>query len=89
MKIRLVRTGGIIPVKKQSETDVNWTEADVQQLKKEVEPTVNGPGKARDGICYHLETEGNAFVVDWPKIPSKYRSTLEKLKDKLVIEKQS
>ncbi len=87
MKVRLVRTGGIIPVRKQSEIDVSWTEADVQQLRNEAESTVSSPGKTRDGIFYHLETGDKSFVVDWSKIPSKFRSTLEKLKDKLVIER--
>lgn len=88
MKIRLVRTGGIIPVKKQSEIDVSWTETDVQQLKIAAETLVSSTDKIRDGVYYHIQSETETFGIDWLKIPSKYRNILEKLKDKLVIVKQ-
>ena len=89
MKIQLVRTGGIIPVTKQSEADINWTEADVQQLKKAAGSTALDPGKTRDGVYYHIQTEFEKFAIDWPKIPSKHRNILERLKDKLIIDKLS
>ena len=89
MKIRLVRTGGIIPVTKQSETDVNWTETDVQQLKIAAQTLFSSTDKTRDGVYYHIQSETETFAIDWPKIPSKYRNILEKLKDRLVIVKPS
>lgn len=88
MKISLNRTGGFIPLSKKAETEVNWTEDDINQLKKSVEPNDAEPGNVRDGITYTLDCEGKKFIVDWQKIPSKYKSVMEKLKTKLTTEKK-
>lgn len=86
MKITLVRSGGIIPIRKVSQTEVNWMEEDIIQLKKSAEILNASPGLVRDGVFYHLKTDIENFPIDWTKIPSKYKSTLEKLKEKLAIE---
>ena len=87
MKITLVRTGGIIPLKKKAEVIVNWDAKEMEQLKAAVKPSLPAPGNTRDGIDYHIHYDGESFPVDWSKIPTKYKSTLEKLKNNLVVEK--
>ena len=87
MKITLVRTGGFIPLKKTAETEVNWTEDEIEQLKSIVQPSAQKSGNVRDGIDYHLLYDDKSFVIDWQKIPTKYKALLEKLKGKLAVEK--
>ncbi len=87
MKITLVRSGGFIPLKKQAETEVNWTEDEIVLLRNAVQPSSPKPGNIRDGIDYRLQYDDKSFVIDWQKIPTKYKAVLEKLKGKLTVEK--
>ncbi len=79
--------GVFIPLKKQAETEVNWTEEEIGLLKSAVQPSAQKPGNVRDGIDYRLQYEDKSFVIDWQKIPTKYKAVLEKLKGKLTVEK--
>lgn len=87
MKITLVRTGGIIPLKKKAEVVVNWDANELEQLKTAVKPSLSAADNVRDGIEYHIQYDEIAFPVEWSKIPTKYKAMLEKLKKNLVIEK--
>ncbi|WP_018612541.1 hypothetical protein [Segetibacter koreensis] len=86
MKITLQRTGGIIPLKKIADTEVDWTEKEIDELIKSVS-TVDEPGKMRDSTQYHLIYKGQPVSIDLEKIPIKYRDVFERLKDNLQIVK--
>ena len=88
MKIILIRIGGILPIKKKAQTEVDWNDNELEQLISAIKPSTSAPGKIRDGIDYHIEYNNGTFPVDWEKIPAKYKKTFETLKDNLVVEKQ-
>lgn len=83
MKIKLKRSGGILPVKKEAVKEVDWTDDDIEDLihaagRKE-EPMQRG----RDTTGYSLELENKSFPIDLDKIPSKYKNVFEQLKSNL------
>lgn len=85
MKIELIRTGGIIPVIKKAEKEVDWSEEDIQEIINRTE--AEEPGKMRDATNYHLNYNAGTFPIDLEKVPAKYKETLEELKDNLKITK--
>jgi hypothetical protein len=87
MLITLFRTGGIIPMTKKAEKDVDWTEDEMRELLKTIETGEEGPGQKRDATGYQLMYNAGTFSIDWEKIPAKYMKTFEDLKDNLKIEK--
>jgi len=87
MKINLIRTGGFIPVTKKAEQEVDWSEEEVQLLIDAIK-TGEAPGHARDKAGYHINYNAETFSIDWEKIPAKYITTFEELKDKLAIVKK-
>jgi len=87
MKINLIRTGGFIPVTKKAEQEVDWSEEEVQSLIDAIK-TGEGTGQARDKTGYHISYNAEFFPIEWEKIPVKYITTFEELKDKLAIVKK-
>lgn len=85
MQIALVRTGGIIPLKKRAEAEVDWSEQELMQLIKTIKLENTGPGISRDATAYHLEIRDQTVPIDLNKIPQNYQSTFEELKDNLKI----
>ncbi|MCW3081439.1 hypothetical protein [Segetibacter sp.] len=86
MRITLLRTGGIIPVTKKAEKNVDWTSDELSELIKVIK-NEEGAGQKRDATGYQLKYNAGTFSIDWEKIPAKYKKTFEELKDDLAIVK--
>ena len=87
MRITLIRTGGIIPMTKKAEKDVDWTEDEMRELLKAIEIDDENSRLKRDATDYQLKYNAATFSIDWEKVPAKYRNTFDDLKDNLKIEK--
>jgi hypothetical protein len=84
MKIKLIRTGGFIPITREAETEVNLSDKQVQQLLKIIQPDrIASPIK--DGHYYLLEIGTNSTAIDLEKVPDEYKDLFSKLKDELKI----
>ncbi len=87
MLITLTRTGGIIPMTKEAETEVDWDDKELKELIKQVTDE-DAPGKKRDATGYELKYEGGTIPIDLEKVPPSYKNVFEDLKDKLKIVKK-
>jgi hypothetical protein len=86
MKIRLIRTGGFIPVTKAAETDINLSDKELRSL-LEVIRTDPAAGRIKDGHCYELKVGESSTTVDLDKVPEKFNSLFTKLKSEMKIVK--
>ena len=84
MKIRLIRTGGFIPVTKAAETDINLSDRELISL-LEVIRADPAASKIKDGHCYELKVGENSTPVDLDKVPRKFYSLFTKLKSEMKI----
>jgi hypothetical protein len=87
MRITLKRTGGIIPITKKAEKEVDWSEEEVKELLHHAKAD-EGPGESRDSTAYQLMVDAAAFSINLEKIPKKFLKVFEDLKDNLKIEKR-
>lgn len=87
MHITLLRTGGIIPVTKKAEKEVEWSDEEMKELVKTIKNDAADPGQKRDATGYLLINNAGTFHIDLEKVPAKYKKTFEELKDNLKIEK--
>ena len=87
MRITLLRTGGFIPVTKKAETEVDWTNDEMEKLMDKIRIEDNEPGNKRDATSYELIYDGGTCPIDIEKVPPQYRSTFDDLKDNLKISK--
>jgi hypothetical protein len=87
MKIKLVRTGGFIPVKKVAETETNITD---QELVRLLEIIRRDPSASRikDGQYYELTAGSSSSQVDLEKVPSEYKALFSKLTSNLKFVKE-
>ena len=84
MKIKLIRTGGFIPITKEAEADVNLSDKQVNQLLEIIQPDrIASPIK--DGNYYELTVGTNSTPVDLEKVPDEYKALFSKLKGDLKI----
>ena len=82
MKIKLIRTGGFIPITKEAEADVNLSDKQVKQLLEIIQPdSIASPIK--DGHYYLLDIGTKSTLVDLEKVPDEYKSIFNKLKSDL------
>jgi hypothetical protein len=82
MKIKLIRTGGFIPITKEAEADVNLSDKQVKQLLEIIQPDpIASPIK--DGQYYLLDIGTKSTLVDLEKVPDEYKSIFIKLKSDL------
>lgn len=88
MKIILTRTGGFIPIKKRAETEVSWTEEELGELLSKINIDHSNPGASRDSTYYQLSCGNKTALIDLEKVPAKYKTVFETLKDDLLIVKQ-
>lgn len=86
MHLTLIRTGGIIPMTKKAEKEVDWSEDELKGLLKTIKNN-EGPGEKRDVSEYQLMYDAGIHPIDWEKIPAKYKKTFDELKDNLRIVK--
>jgi hypothetical protein len=84
MKIKLIRTGGFLPISKESEADVNLSDLQVKQLLEIMKPD-RIPSPIKDGHYYLLDIGTKSTLVDLEKVPDEYKALFSKLKDDLKI----
>jgi hypothetical protein len=86
MKIKLIRTGGFIPVTKEAETEVNLSDKQLKSLLSAIQPDrVASPVK--DGHYYLLKIGTSSTSIDLEKVPEEYKAIFSKLKSDLKIVK--
>ena len=76
MKIKLVRTGGFIPVTKAVEAEVNLTDKELDKLLKIIQ---SGPSayRIKDGNYYELTVGNSSTPVDLEKVPDEYKASFQ------------
>jgi hypothetical protein len=87
MKIKLIRTGGFIPITKASETEVTITDKELNRLLQVIQPDTASP-RIKDGNYYELTIGSNSTPVDLEKVPDEYKALFSKLKSDLRIIKK-
>ena len=86
MKIKLVRTGGFIPIIKESEAEVNITDKELAKLLGLIQSDPSAP-RIKDGNCWELTAGDLVTPVDPEKVPEEYKGLFDKLKQNLKIVK--
>jgi hypothetical protein len=84
MKIKLIRTGGFIPVTKVAETEVNLSDHELATLLVTIKSDPSAP-RIRDGNYYELTVDNQSTPVDLEKVPDEYKYLFSKLKSDLKI----
>ncbi|HZY24419.1 MAG TPA: hypothetical protein VFE71_01225 [Bacteroidales bacterium] len=84
MKIKLIRTGGFIPITKVAETEVDFTDQELIRLIEVIKPDPLAP-RIKDGNNYQLSAGTKNTLVDLEKVPDEYRELFNKLKSELKI----
>jgi hypothetical protein len=86
MKIKLIRTGGFIPITKAAEAEVEITARELAGL---LEIIQHDPAASRikDGNYYELTAGSSSTPVDIEKVPDEYKAIFSKLKSELKIVK--
>jgi hypothetical protein len=87
MKIKLVRTGGIIPIRKIAEADIELSEQELTDLLGTIESSPSAP-RIKDGNYWEIRVGEKATPIDPEKVPEEYKSLFDKLKGELKIVKQ-
>jgi hypothetical protein len=86
MKIKLIRSGGFIPIKKAAEAEVSYTEEQMVRLIEIIKPASSVP-KVKDGNYYELTFGKNSTPVDLEKVPEEFKELFNNLKSNLKIVK--
>jgi hypothetical protein len=86
MKIKLVRTGGFIPVTKAAETEINISDSELASLLVKIQPDPEAP-RIKDGNYYALTVGSSSRPVDLEKVPEEFKDIFSKLKSDLKIVK--
>lgn len=86
MKIKLIRTGGFIPITKAAETEVDLTDNELVKLLEVIQPDPAAP-RIKDGNYYELTVGTSRAPIDLEKIPDEYKAIFIKLKSDLKIVK--
>ena len=84
MKIRLIRTGGIIPITRAAEAEVEISSRELAGLLEKIQPDPSAP-RIKDGNYYELTAGSSRAPVDLEKIPDEYKALFSKLKSDLRI----
>jgi hypothetical protein len=84
MKIKLIRTGGFIPVTRVSESEVDFSARELANLLVTIKHDTAAP-KIKDGQYYELNVGTDSTPIDLEKVPDKYKDLFNKLKSDLKI----
>ena len=88
MIIKLVQSGGFIPLTKEASVDVDWcNEKSHQMIKQLAVPFDNSSSMVRDGIAYAIEIDGKVTPVNLDNASGKFAKVLNELKSNLKIVK--
>ena len=87
MKIKLQRVGGFVPVMKEAETEVDWTNDEAKKLLDSIGLKEKNDTKSRDATGHFLEIDGEVVPVDLKKVPLKYKTIFEGLEADLKFVK--
>ena len=88
MKIKLVQSGGILPVIKEAVTDVDWTKEESKKFLNEIATDdKKKSSQVRDGIDHTIEIDNKEVTVDLEKVPGKYAEVFDHLRKSLKIVK--
>jgi hypothetical protein len=87
MKIKLVRTGGFIPIKKAAEAEANLTDQEFVRLLVIIKRDPSAP-KIKDGHYYELTAGSACYPIDIEKVPPEYEHLFQKLKNELKTIKE-
>lgn len=83
MEIKLQRFGGMVPLKQEATTKVNWSDQELEQLIDHICRDDKKEPEHANEICHYLAVEGREIPVDLKKVPPKYKDTFEGLKAEL------
>jgi len=86
MKIKLIRTGGFIPLTKMAEAEVNFSENELVRLIEIIKPDPAAQ-RVKDGSYYQLTFGSGSAPVDLEKVPEEYKELFSKLKNDMRIVK--
>ncbi len=84
MKIKLIRTGGFIPVTKAAEADVAISAREMAGLLVIIQQDPAAP-RIKDGNSWELTIGCRSVPVDLEKIPDEYKAIFDQLKNDLKI----
>lgn len=88
MKIKLVQSGGLLPVTKEAVTDVDWTKEESKKFLNEIAADdKKKSSQVRDGIDHTIEIDNKEVSVDLEKVSGKYAEVFDHLKKNLKIVK--
>lgn len=87
MLITLLRFGGIIPITKKAEKEVDWTDEEMTALLSVIKDDDAGHENKRDVTGYELKYNAGTFSINMEKVPAKYKKIFDDLVDDLVIVK--
>ena len=84
MKIKLIRTGGFIPITKAAEADVDISAREMAGLLEIIQHDPAAP-RIKDGNSWELAVGFRSITVDLEKVPDKYKAIFDQLKNDLKI----
>jgi hypothetical protein len=86
MKIKLVRTGGFIPITRAAEAEADLTDEEITTLLATIQSSSTAP-RIKDGHYWELIVGSRVSPVDLEKVPDEYKELFDKLKSTLKIVK--
>ena len=86
MKIKLIRTGGFIPITKVAEAEVDFTDQELVRLIEVIKHDLSAP-RIKDGNYYQLDIGNISEPIDLEKVPEEYKELFSKLKNSMKIVK--
>ena len=90
MKIKLIQSGGLLPVTREAVSEVNWTKEEISKLLKRISLKANpGAMAIRDGIDHTIEIDDKEVAVDLNRASGKYAETFNQLRSNLKTVKNS
>jgi hypothetical protein len=88
MKIKLVQSGGLLPVTKEAATEVDWTKEECESILSQIAVEENKKSsQIRDGIDHTIEINNKEVTVNLEKASGKYAEVFDRLKKNLKIVK--
>lgn len=89
MKIKLVQSGGFLPVTKEAVTEADLSKEECENMLKQIAVTAKHKSSlVRDGIGYTIELNNKEIDIDIEKASGKSAEILEYLKKNMKIVKR-